>query len=84
MKVINATNARQDLFNIIEQTVINSEPMQITSKKGNVVIVSEDDWSAIQETLYILSVPGMRENILEGTKEPIEECKTLEDIGWDI
>ena len=84
MKTVPVSNARQDIFNIIEQTIVNSEPRQITSKKGNVVMLSLEDWSAIQETLYLLEIPGMRESILDGSKEPIDECKSLEDIGWDI
>ena len=84
MRTVPITNARQDIFNIIEQTIVNSEPIQITSKKGDVVVVSLQDWSAIQETLYLLGIPGMRESILEGSKEPIDECTSLEDIGWDI
>jgi prevent-host-death family protein len=84
MKTVPITNARQNIFNIIEQTIVNSEPIQITSKKGDVVVVSLQDWSAIQETLYLLGIPGMRESILEGSKEPIDECKSLEDIGWNI
>ena len=84
MKTVPITNARQDIFNIIEQTIVTSEPIQITSKKGDVVVVSLQDWSAIQETLYLLGIPGMRESILEGAKEPIDECKSLEDIGWNI
>ena len=84
MRTVPVTNARQDIFNLIEQIIVNSEPIQITSKKGNVVMLSLDDWSAIQETLYLLAVPNMRESILEGAKEPIEECKSLGDIGWDI
>ncbi|MBU3114544.1 type II toxin-antitoxin system Phd/YefM family antitoxin [Clostridium lacusfryxellense] len=84
MRTVPITNARQDIFNIIEQTIANSEPIQITSKKGDVVMMSLDDWSAIQETLYLLGIPGMRESLLDGAKEPIEECKSLEDIGWDI
>lgn len=84
MKTVPVSNARQDIFNIIEQTIVNSEPIQITSKKGDVVMISLEDWSAIQETLYLLQIPGMRESILEGSKESIDECKSLEDIGWDI
>ena len=84
MKTVPVSNARQDIFNIIEQTIVNSEPIQITSKKGNVVMLSLEDWSAIQETLYLLEIPGMRESILDGSKETIDECKSLEDIGWDI
>jgi antitoxin YefM len=84
MRTVSVTNARQDIFNIIEQTIINSEPIQITSKKGNVVMLSLEDWSAIQETLYLLSIPGMRESILEADKTPVEEWKDANDIGWDI
>lgn len=84
MKVITATNARQDIYSIIQQVAKNSEPIEITSKNGNAVLISEDDWNSIQETLYLLSIPGMRESILEGSKESIDQCKSLEDIGWDI
>lgn len=84
MKTVPVTNVRRDIFSIIEQTIVNSERIQIISKKGDVVMVSLEDWSAIQETLYLLSMPEMRESILDGAKEPISECKFLEDIGWDI
>jgi prevent-host-death family protein len=84
MRTVPVTNARQNIFNIIEQTIVNSEPIQITSKKGDVVMISLEDWSAIQETLYLLQIPGMRESILEGSKETIGECKSLKDIGWNI
>lgn len=82
MKTIPVTSARRDIFNIIEQTIVNSEPIQITSKNGDVVMLSMDDWSVIQETLYLVQIPGMRESILAGSSEPISECKTLEDIGF--
>ena len=84
MKTVPISNARQDIFNIIEQTIVNSEPIQITSKNGDVVMVSLADWSAMQESLYLLGIPGMRESILDGAKEPTSECKSLEDIGWNI
>lgn len=84
MKTVSATSARQDIYNLIEQTITNSEPIQITSKKGDVVMLSLEDWSAIQETLYLTSMPGMQESILEGAKEPLDELKSLEDIGWNI
>lgn len=84
MKTYNVTSARNDIYNIINQTIVNSEPVQITSKNGDVIMLSAKDWEAIQETLNLVSIPGMKESILEGKKEPIEECKTLEDIGWNI
>lgn len=84
MKTFNVTSVRSDIYNIINQTIVNSEPIQITSKNGDVVMLSLKDWEAIQETLNLVSIPGMKESILEGKKEPVEECKTLEDIGWNI
>lgn len=84
MRTVPVTSARQDIFNIIEQTIVNSEPIQITSKKGDVVMISLEDCAAIQETLNLLSIPEIRKSILDGAKEPTDECKSLEDIGWDI
>ncbi|UZQ50552.1 type II toxin-antitoxin system Phd/YefM family antitoxin [Clostridium kluyveri] len=84
MKTFNVTSVRSDIYNIINQTIVNSEPIQITSKNGDVVMLSLKDWEAIQETLHLVSIPGMKESILEGKKEPVEECKTLQDIGWNI
>ena len=63
-RTVSVSKARQDIFNIIEQTIVNSEPIQITSKKGDVVMLSLEDWSAIEETLYLLQIPGMRESII--------------------
>lgn len=74
MKTVTATSARSDLYRLIDVTLEERQPVQITGKRGNAVLVSEADWNAIQETLYLLGVPGMRESILEGMAEPIEEC----------
>lgn len=84
MKVVNATQARRNIGKLIDEALESKEPIQIIGKRGNVILISENDWHAIQETLYLLSIPGMREAIIEGRNEPINECKTLEDIGWDI
>ena len=84
MKTLTPSNARKDFYNLLNQTIETSEPCQITTKNGNVIVVSEEDWDALQETLYLLSIPGMKEKITEGMKTPIEECESLEDIGWDI
>ncbi len=80
MTTINATRARSNLFALLEQIAESHEPVQITSKRGNAVLIAEEDWRSIQETLYLLSVPGMRESIVEGMKTPLEECS--EDPGW--
>jgi antitoxin YefM len=80
MKTVTATEARTNLYRLVEEAVESSEPIQITGRRGNAVLVSEGDWRAIQETLHLLSIPGMRESLLEGTREPLDTCS--EDPGW--
>jgi antitoxin YefM len=80
MKTVTASRARADLDRLIEETAQSSEPVQITGKRTNAVLVSEGDWRAIQETMYLLSIPGMRESIREGIATPIDEC--AEEIEW--
>lgn len=80
MKTVTASSARSNLYRLIEETVESSEPVQITGRKGNAVLVSEQDWRSIQETMYLLSIPGMRESIREGLETPVEECE--EDLEW--
>ena len=80
MKTMTASVARANLYRLLEEAAESSEPVQITGKKGNAVLVSEQDWRAMQETVYLLSIPGMRESIREGLATPIEEC--YEDPGW--
>ncbi len=74
MPPIKATEARAKLYRLLDQVAESHEPILITGKRSNAVLVSEDDWRALQETLHLLSVPGMRESILEGLKTPVEEC----------
>jgi len=80
MKSIAVTQARSNLFKLIDDAVENSEPIQITGKRGNAVLISEADWRSINETLYLLSIPGMRESIVEGMKTPVEKCS--EELDW--
>ncbi len=80
MSSINATNARQMLYQLIRDVNDNHEPITITGKKGDAVLISADDWRSIQETLHLLSIPGMRESIREGLDTPPEACS--EDPGW--
>jgi antitoxin YefM len=80
MKTITASKARANLYRLIEETADSSEPIQITGKRINAVLVSEEDWRAMQETMYLLSIPGMRESIREGMATPLEECS--EEIDW--
>lgn len=72
MKSITATQARKDIYSLIDKTAEEHEPVHIKGKRSSAVLVSEDDWRAIQETLYLLSIPGMRESIIRGMKEPVE------------
>jgi len=80
MSVLNASEARANLYRLIDQTNESHEPVTISGKRNNAVLVSEDDWKSIQETLYLVSIPGMRESILEGMKEPLSE--STRDLGW--
>lgn len=80
MTIVNATEARSRLYNLIDETAITHQPIVITGKRGNAVLVSEDDWNSISETLHLLSIPGMRESITEGMKEPIQECS--KELDW--
>ena len=75
MTVINATNARKNLYKLISEVNENSSPITITNKSGNAVLISENDWNAIQKTLYLHSVPGLVKEILEGDKENISDMK---------
>jgi antitoxin YefM len=71
MDTINVTNARKNLYQLLDKIVESHEPVQITGKNGSAVLISEEDWKSVQETLYLLSIPGMRESIREGLAEPI-------------
>ncbi len=80
MAIMTATKARSNLYALIDQTKNSHEPIVISGKRNNAVLISEEDWNSIQETLYLCSIPGMRESILEASKEPLNE--SVEDIGW--
>ncbi|MEE9431080.1 MAG: type II toxin-antitoxin system Phd/YefM family antitoxin [Melioribacteraceae bacterium] len=80
MITITATKARENLYKLIAATSKESEPIQITGKKGNAVLISESDWRAVQETLFLVSIPGMRESIMKGMKEPIDKCN--DKLKW--
>lgn len=80
MSSISITEARSNLYKLVDQTGEDHEPILITGKRGNAVLVSEDDWRAIQETLYLVSIPGMRDSIREGMAEEVDACS--EEPGW--
>ena len=76
MTTITATEARRQLFSLLDDLAESHEPIQIAGKKNSAVLLSEDDWRSVQETLYLTSVPGMRESIRKGLRTPIEKCST--------
>lgn len=80
MAGITATEARSNLYRLIDETAESHQPIVITGKRHSAVLVSEEDWSAIQETLYLLSVPGMRESIRGGMDTPVSECD--QELDW--
>ncbi len=80
MTTFNATEARSKLYALIDETTETHQPIVITGKRGNAVLLAEDDWKAINETLHLLSVPGMRESIQEGMATDLADCD--EKLDW--
>ena len=80
MTTLTATDARKQFFTLIDDVAESHKPIQIAGKRNSAVLVSEDDWRAIQETLYLESFPNMRKSIIEGLKTPVKECST--EINW--
>lgn len=80
MKTITASEARTKLYKLLDETAVTSEPVQITGKRANAVLISLADWSAIQETLFLLSIPGMRASIRKGMATPVKDC--MESLDW--
>ena len=80
MNTFTASEARANLYRLIDQTAESHEPIIISGKRSNAVLLSAEDWSAIQETLYLLAVPGMRESIKSGMLESIDVCST--ELDW--
>lgn len=80
MTTLTASEARANLYRLIDQAAESHLPIVISGKRGNAVLVSEEDWAAIQETLFLLSVPGMRESIKDGLGESPDSCAT--ELDW--
>ena len=80
MTVLTVSEARANLYQLIDEAAQSHQPVTITGKRHNAVLVSEDDWRSVQETLYLVSIPGMRESIIEGMQTPVEEC--AEELEW--
>lgn len=80
MSLLTVAEAGSKLSDLIDETVFSHKPVIIKGEKSNAVLISEDDWESVQETLYLLSVPGMRESVREGLNAKIDECE--EELDW--
>lgn len=78
----NITNFRKDIYELLEQTIKFNEPINISTKHGNAVVLSEEDYNNLMETLYISSIPGLKEDIVEGLKEPLANCISEDEVEW--
>lgn len=82
MESFNITSARQDLYNLVDKVNIDHKPIQILGKRGNGILISESDWSAIEETLYLNAIPGLTQKILDGDKENTDTMTLAEELEW--
>ncbi len=80
MSSINITNARKDLYNLVQRVNSTHEPVEITGRESNAILIGEEDWRSIQETLYLSSIPGMRESIVKGMKTPVDDLS--DELDW--
>jgi len=80
MTTLSASEARKRLYSLVDEVKNSHEPVQIVGKRSSAVLISEEDWKAIEETLYLVSIPGMRKSIIKGLKTPVEKCS--EEPGW--
>ena len=75
MTTLTASEARAGLYRLIDQAAESHKPVMISGKRANAVLISEEDWSAMQETLYLLSIPGLRESVRDAMAEPLVKSK---------
>ena len=75
-----ASEARSKLYRLIDQAAESHKPIRITGKRNSAVLVSEEDWASVQETMFLLSIPNMRESLVEGMKAPIDELEA--ELDW--
>lgn len=80
MSTFTASEARAKLYRLIDEAADSHQPIRIMGKRHNALLLSEEDWAAVQETLYLVSISGMRESIREGLSTPVEECE--KDLDW--
>ncbi len=79
---VNITNFRKNIFSILEQTIKYNEPVNISTKEGNAVVLSEEEYNGMMETLYLFSMPATKENIIEGLNTSIDDCISESEVEW--
>lgn len=82
MEYLSVRQARDNLYKLIDEVSEHHSPVLIAGKRNNVVLVSQEDWDAIQETIYLNSIPGMVQSIQSATQEPVEDCIDIKDLDW--
>lgn len=82
MDYLSVREARDRLYRLIDDVAEHHKPVVISGKRSDAILVSKEDWDAIQETLYLTAIPGMSESIKQAAAEPIEACIALEDLDW--
>lgn len=82
MIITNASNFREDVYNILKQTILFNEPVNINTKDGNAVLISESDYNGMIETLFLSSQPELKEKIISGMNTPLEECISEDEVEW--
>ena len=82
MTNINVTNFRRDIYTLLEQTINFNEPINISTKNGNAVVLSEEDYNSLMETVYIMSVPGLKDEILKRANDEENEFVSEEEVEW--
>ncbi len=78
----NITNFRKDIYELLEQTIKYNEPINISTKNGNAVVLSEEDYNGLMETVYLSSIPELKEKLIEGKKTPLSECVSEDEVKW--
>ena len=82
MLATNVTSFRKNIFALLEQTIKYNEPLSVSTKSGSVVVLSEEDYRGLTESLYLSSVPGMKEKLLDGKNTPLSDCVAENELDW--
>ena len=82
MIATNVTSFRKNIFAMLEQTIKYNEPLSVSTKSGSVVVLSEEDYRGLTESLYLSSVPGMKEKLIDGKNTPLDDCVPESEIEW--